>query len=84
MAMSKRKRGAGMVIVTLNNEQYEVSNSIAAALFRSLPGDGRVHPVTTKVSAAQRAWLIDEAAKRGLSQSGLIASLIDKEMQNGH
>lgn len=81
--MSKRKCGAGMVVVTLNEVEYEVSNATAAALFRSLPGDGRVHPVTAKVNAAQKAWIIEQCGLRGVTQSALIASLIDKEMQDG-
>lgn len=72
-----------MVTVTLNETEYEVSNATAAALFRSLPGDGRIYPVTTKVSAVQKAWIIEQAGLRGLTQSAILASLIDKEMQDG-
>ena len=80
--MLKRKHGAGMVTVTLNEIEYEVSNATAAALFRSLPGDGRIHPVTAKVSAVQKAWLIEQAGLRGLTQSAILAGLVEKEMQN--
>jgi hypothetical protein len=82
MALSQRKYGASMVTVTINEVAYEVSNSIAAALFSPLPGEGRVHPVTTKVSAKQKAWLIEQSGKLGTTQSTLIANLIDKEMEN--
>lgn len=73
-----------MVTVTLNEIEYEVSNATAAALFRSLPGDGRIHPVTAKVSAAQKAWLIEQAGMRNTTQSALLAELIDKEMQDAN
>jgi len=82
MALQEWKHGASMVTVTLNEVKYEVSNSIAAALFSSLPGEGRIHPVTTKVNAKQKAWLIEQAGKLETTQSALIASLIDKEMMN--
>lgn len=80
--MPEWKYGASMVTVTINEVEYEVSNSIAAALFSSLPGDGRVHPVTTKLSAKQKAWLVEQAGKLQATQSALIASLIEKEMQD--
>ena len=85
MAMLEWECGTGMVVVTLNDTEYQVSNKVAAAFFRSLPGDGRVFPVTSKVNAAQKAWIIEQCELRGMTQSALIASLIEKEMtKDGH
>jgi hypothetical protein len=83
MAMSKRKRGASMAVkVTVDGVEHEVSNTMARALFGPKP-ESRVFPVTTKVTAAQRAWLIECAAASDTTPSALIASLINKEMQDG-
>jgi hypothetical protein len=70
------------VKVMVNGIEHEVSNAVAVALFRSPSGDGRVYPVTTKVNAKQKAWVIEQCGLRGVTQSALIAGLIDKEMQN--
>ena len=69
------------VKVTVNGVEHEVSNTMARALFGPKPSS-RVFPVTTKVTAAQRAWLVEQAAATNTTPSALIASLIDKEMQN--
>ena len=83
MAMSKRKRGASMAVkVTVDGVEHEVSNTMAMALFGPKL-ESRVFPVTTKVTAAQRAWLIECAAANDTTPSALIASLINKEMQDG-
>lgn len=68
-----------MVTITVNGEKHEVSNSTAAALFGSVKGDGRVFPVTSKVSAAQKAWLYEVAGANGITVSKLIADIIEKE-----
>lgn len=79
MAMHEWKRGASMVTVTVNGETHELSNSTAAALFGSVKGDGRVFPVTLKVSAVQKAWLYETAGAIGVTVSTLIADIIEKE-----
>lgn len=68
-----------MVTVIVNGEEHEVSNSVAAALFTPKP-DSRVHPVTAKVTAAQKAWLVEQSAVMGVTTSTLIADMIEKEM----
>lgn len=69
------------VKVTVDGVEHEVSNTMARALFGPKP-ESRVFPVTTKVTAAQRAWLVEWAATTNTTPSALIASLIDKEMQD--
>lgn len=85
MAMPKRKHGASMVTVTINGAKHEVSDSTANALFGVVKSESsRVFPVTTKVNAAQKAWLYEAAGNAGITVSALIASFIQKEIQNGN
>lgn len=81
--MREWKRGASMVTITIDGVKHEVSNATAAALFRAVKTDGRVFPATTKVSGLQLAWLYETAGQRGITVSTLIASLIDKEINDG-
>ena len=83
MALREWKHGASMVVITIGGVKHEVSNSTAAALFGpNKSPDARVFPVTTKVSAAQRAWLYETAGEQGVTVSALIAGFIQKEMDN--
>lgn len=72
-----------MVVITLDGVRHEVSNSTAIALFGVVKSeDSRIFPVTTKVSAAQKAWLYETAGEQGVTVSALIAGFIQKEMQD--
>lgn len=81
--MREWKYGASMVVITLDGVRHEVSNSTASALFGVVKSeDSRIFPVTTKVSAAQKAWLYETAGEQGVTVSALIAGFIQKEMQD--
>lgn len=83
MALREWKHGASMVTVTINGVKHEVSNSTASALFGVVKSeDSRIFPVTTKVSAAQKAWLYETAGEQGITVSALIAGFIQKEIDN--
>ena len=83
MALREWKHGASMVVITLDGVRHEVSNSTAIALFGVVKSeDSRIFPVTTKVSAAQKAWLYETAGDQGITVSALIAGFIQKEMQD--
>lgn len=83
--MREWKYGASMVVITLDGVRHEVSNSTASALFGVVKSeDSRIFPVTTKVSAAQKAWLYETAGEQGVTVSALIAGFIQKEIQDAN
>lgn len=78
--MQERKRGTGMARVTLNEQEYEITDELAQALVHS--GSARTRTISAKVSDATYVAALQLAVSRGVTLSTLVSESLEKEIGN--